>query len=308
MTSPTRSGIFASLLLGLFLVFVLVPRGAQSFVPTPTISCKSHCRYEYNSVVSLNSEVSDSTEDATPPPKPVKCPNCDQCDGSGRYEAQRRKQHKPQRQGNQINTRILPRKAFAKDLFLFRLKARCHDRMEEKTINVHSIDVEMIPGFLAFRSSVLFRLSSGFSIASQEDYCGWWKPDQCPWLIFNQALWCNWLSTDWLCLTHTSFFLFLFIHSFLSWWVHYFFDLRFPPNATTRQYTTNTQYTPIHNKHAIHAIHRIEGGIGVILKFWPIKAYRPCPKLIENGGFYQRSGQGLDEIAFGRDSRYDPME
>jgi hypothetical protein len=84
MTSLTRSGISASLLLGLFLVFVLVPRGAQSFVPTSS-SCKSHCRY--NSVVSLNSEVSDSTEDATPPPKPVKCPNCDQCDGSGRYEA-----------------------------------------------------------------------------------------------------------------------------------------------------------------------------------------------------------------------------
>merc|ERR1712194_224914 len=53
---------------------------------------------------------------------------------------------------------------------------------------------------------------------------------------------------------------------------------------------------------------RIEGGIGVFLKFWPIKAYRPCPQLIENGGFYQRSGQGLDEIAFGRDSKFDPME
>jgi len=53
---------------------------------------------------------------------------------------------------------------------------------------------------------------------------------------------------------------------------------------------------------------RIEGGIGVFLKFWPIKAYRPCPQLIENGGFYTRSGQGLDEIAFGRDSKYDPME
>mmetsp|Transcript_11561 Transcript_11561/g.27567 ORF Transcript_11561/g.27567 Transcript_11561/m.27567 type:complete len:142 (-) Transcript_11561:135-560(-) len=52
---------------------------------------------------------------------------------------------------------------------------------------------------------------------------------------------------------------------------------------------------------------RIEGGIGTILKFWPIKAYRPCPQLIENGGMYTRSGQGLDEIAFGRDSKYDPM-
>mmetsp|Transcript_19832 Transcript_19832/g.45246 ORF Transcript_19832/g.45246 Transcript_19832/m.45246 type:complete len:139 (+) Transcript_19832:157-573(+) len=53
---------------------------------------------------------------------------------------------------------------------------------------------------------------------------------------------------------------------------------------------------------------RIEGGIGVVLKFWPIKAYRPCPNFIANGGFYTRSGQGLDEIAFGRDSKYDPME
>jgi len=51
---------------------------------------------------------------------------------------------------------------------------------------------------------------------------------------------------------------------------------------------------------------RIEGGIGTILTFWPIKAYRPCPNFIENGGFYTRSGQGLDEIAFGRDSKYDP--
>ena len=53
--------------------------------------------------------------------------------------------------------------------------------------------------------------------------------------------------------------------------------------------------------------HRIEGGIGTVLKFWPIKAYRPCPQLVENGGVYTRSGQGLDEIAFGRDSKYDPM-
>jgi hypothetical protein len=51
--------------------------------------------------------------------------------------------------------------------------------------------------------------------------------------------------------------------------------------------------------------HRIEGGIGVILTWWPIKAYRPCPNFIERGGFYQRSGQGLDEIAFGRDSTFE---
>lgn len=45
---------------------------------------------------------------------------------------------------------------------------------------------------------------------------------------------------------------------------------------------------------------RILGGIGVVLPWWPIKAYRPCPNFIAAGGQYQRSGQGLDEIAFGR--------
>jgi hypothetical protein len=47
------------------------------------------------------------------------------------------------------------------------------------------------------------------------------------------------------------------------------------------------------------------GGLGVVLPWWPIKAYRPCPNFIENGGFYERSGQGLDEIAFGRDSTFE---
>jgi hypothetical protein len=50
---------------------------------------------------------------------------------------------------------------------------------------------------------------------------------------------------------------------------------------------------------------RISGGIGAVLDWWPIKAYRPCPNFIERGGQYSRSGQGLDEIAFGRDSKYD---
>jgi hypothetical protein len=49
---------------------------------------------------------------------------------------------------------------------------------------------------------------------------------------------------------------------------------------------------------------RISGGIGAILDWWPIKAYRPCPNFIERGGSYTRSGQGLDEIAFGRDSKF----
>ena len=48
----------------------------------------------------------------------------------------------------------------------------------------------------------------------------------------------------------------------------------------------------------------ILGGIGTVLEWWPIKAYRPCPNFIERGGKYERSGQGLDEIAFGRDSTF----
>mmetsp|Transcript_23717 Transcript_23717/g.44069 ORF Transcript_23717/g.44069 Transcript_23717/m.44069 type:complete len:160 (+) Transcript_23717:131-610(+) len=53
---------------------------------------------------------------------------------------------------------------------------------------------------------------------------------------------------------------------------------------------------------------RISGGIGAVLDWWPIKAYRPCPNFIERGGSYTRSGQGLDEIAFGRDSKFDPNQ
>jgi hypothetical protein len=49
---------------------------------------------------------------------------------------------------------------------------------------------------------------------------------------------------------------------------------------------------------------RIAGGIGAILPWIPIKAYRPCPNFINNGGAYERAGQGLDEIAFGRDSTF----
>ncbi|GKY96494.1 hypothetical protein MPSEU_000608800 [Mayamaea pseudoterrestris] len=53
---------------------------------------------------------------------------------------------------------------------------------------------------------------------------------------------------------------------------------------------------------------RILGGIGMIAPWWPIKAYRPCPNFIDRGGVYQRSGQGLDEIAFGRDSTFNAGE
>jgi hypothetical protein len=47
---------------------------------------------------------------------------------------------------------------------------------------------------------------------------------------------------------------------------------------------------------------RILGGIPLILPWWPIKPYRPCPNFIANGGQYSRIGQPLDEIAFGRGS------
>mmetsp|Transcript_17241 Transcript_17241/g.41379 ORF Transcript_17241/g.41379 Transcript_17241/m.41379 type:complete len:134 (+) Transcript_17241:115-516(+) len=49
---------------------------------------------------------------------------------------------------------------------------------------------------------------------------------------------------------------------------------------------------------------RIIGGIGTVLEWWPIKAYRPCPNFVDRGGQYVRAGQGLDEIAFGRDSTF----
>ena len=49
---------------------------------------------------------------------------------------------------------------------------------------------------------------------------------------------------------------------------------------------------------------RIAGGIGAVLPWIPIKAFRPCPNFIDRGGMYERAGQGLDEIAFGRDSTF----
>jgi hypothetical protein len=36
----------------------------------------------------------------------------------------------------------------------------------------------------------------------------------------------------------------------------------------------------------------ILGGIGTVLEWWPIKAYRPCPNFVDRGGKYVRSGQG----------------
>lgn len=45
---------------------------------------------------------------------------------------------------------------------------------------------------------------------------------------------------------------------------------------------------------------RIAGGMGAVLDWWPIKAYRPCPELAKAKKDYKKSGQSLDEIAFGR--------
>ena len=46
---------------------------------------------------------------------------------------------------------------------------------------------------------------------------------------------------------------------------------------------------------------RIIGGMGAIPLFswWPIKAYRPCPGLIDSGGVYVRKGQDVDSILWG---------
>ncbi|KAB1215448.1 hypothetical protein CJ030_MR4G010541 [Morella rubra] len=47
---------------------------------------------------------------------------------------------------------------------------------------------------------------------------------------------------------------------------------------------------------------RIQGGIATIPGFgwWPIKAYRPCPRFLESGGRYRRQGQSMDEVVSGR--------
>lgn len=52
---------------------------------------------------------------------------------------------------------------------------------------------------------------------------------------------------------------------------------------------------------------RIIGGLGAVLKWWPIKAYRPCPDFINAKKIYRRAGQSLDEIAFGRKGTGDDL-
>lgn len=50
---------------------------------------------------------------------------------------------------------------------------------------------------------------------------------------------------------------------------------------------------------------RVIGGLGAVVGWWPIKAYRPCGNFIKARGQYKRKGQSLDEIAFGRKSSGD---
>ena len=55
---------------------------------------------------------------------------------------------------------------------------------------------------------------------------------------------------------------------------------------------------------------RAIGGLAAIELFswWPIKAYRPCPKCAEAGVRYSRSGQSLDEIVFKKNPKAATME
>lgn len=52
---------------------------------------------------------------------------------------------------------------------------------------------------------------------------------------------------------------------------------------------------------------RIQGGLGAVLTWWPIKAYRPCPDFLAAKKTYRRAGQSLEEIAFGRKGQGDDL-
>ena len=45
---------------------------------------------------------------------------------------------------------------------------------------------------------------------------------------------------------------------------------------------------------------RIAGGVGAVIDWWPIKAYRTCPAFEASGGKYTRKCQITDEVLFGR--------
>lgn len=52
---------------------------------------------------------------------------------------------------------------------------------------------------------------------------------------------------------------------------------------------------------------RIIGGLGAVVGWWPIKAYRPCPDYLKKNKRYTRAGQSLEEIAFGRKGSGDDL-
>ncbi|GAB5359006.1 hypothetical protein AAMO2058_000507700 [Amorphochlora amoebiformis] len=41
------------------------------------------------------------------------------------------------------------------------------------------------------------------------------------------------------------------------------------------------------------------GGFALVVPWWPIKVYRPCPEFLAYGGEYYPAGQGVEEILFG---------
>ncbi|CAM9181150.1 unnamed protein product [Scytosiphon promiscuus] len=45
---------------------------------------------------------------------------------------------------------------------------------------------------------------------------------------------------------------------------------------------------------------RISGGVGALIPWLPIKAYRPCPAFTEAKYKYTRQGQSLNEVVFAR--------
>ena len=57
---------------------------------------------------------------------------------------------------------------------------------------------------------------------------------------------------------------------------------------------------PRGSEFGLHGNGRAIGGLAAIplFEWWPIKAYRPCPKCAEAGIRYSRTGQSLDEIVF----------
>ncbi|KAL3163094.1 hypothetical protein ABBQ32_009511 [Trebouxia sp. C0010 RCD-2024] len=45
---------------------------------------------------------------------------------------------------------------------------------------------------------------------------------------------------------------------------------------------------------------RIAGGLGAVVGWFPIKAYRPCPAAVKGNFAYTRKGQITDEVLFGK--------